>query len=81
MGLLHTDLVQAGGFIIDRQVLGMASVITGFKENGVDGTFGLGLRSLSTHGKDIPMKNEVEGCLCGWSPCEQCCLVVGAYLN
>lgn len=51
MGTLHTDLVQAGGFVIDRQVLGVATAISGFKDNGVDGSFGLGLKSLATNGK------------------------------
>jgi cathepsin D len=50
-GYLQTDLVQVGGFVVDRQVIGMAMTLKGFKENGIDGSFGLGLTELSFHGK------------------------------
>jgi len=48
---LQTDIVQVGGFVVDRQVVGMAMALKGFKDNGIDGTFGLGLAELSLRGK------------------------------
>ncbi|KAF9353000.1 hypothetical protein BGX26_009229 [Mortierella sp. AD094] len=56
-GKLNTDILQAGGFVIDRQVVGIASVLVGFKENLIDGTFGLALKNLAYHGDATPIEN------------------------
>ncbi|KAG0047123.1 hypothetical protein BGZ83_007759 [Gryganskiella cystojenkinii] len=58
-GYLQTDLVQVGGFVVDQQVIGMAMTLKGFKDNGIDGTFGLGLTELSLHGEATPVENLV----------------------
>ncbi|KAG0309207.1 1,3-beta-glucanosyltransferase [Dissophora globulifera] len=56
-GWLHSDVVQVAGFVIDRQVLGMANTMVGFRDPGVDGILGLGMRSLATHGDATPVEN------------------------
>lgn len=50
-GRLRTDAVQVAGFVVDRQLIGVADNVDGFREVGVDGVFGLGLHLLSAHGK------------------------------
>lgn len=50
-GSLATDVVQVAGFVVDRQVIAIADSLTGIKENGIDGSFGLGLMDLSFNGK------------------------------
>ncbi|GJJ70060.1 nucleoporin GLE1 [Entomortierella parvispora] len=59
-GFLQTDLLQVGGFVVDRQVIGMATTLSEFKENGIDGSFGLGLSELSLHGDATPVQNLVS---------------------
>lgn len=51
-GNLHTDVVQVAGFVIDRQVVGVGKSLFGFKDNGIDGSLGLGLAELSETGDD-----------------------------
>lgn len=50
-GTLGTDVVQVAGFVVDRQVIGVADSLKGVKENGIDGSFGLGLKDLTFNGK------------------------------
>lgn len=52
-GKLRTDVVQVAGFVVDRQVVGVADTVVGFGEKGVDGVFGLGLHQLSAHGNTV----------------------------
>lgn len=54
-------MVQVAGFVVDRQVVGVADMVVGFGEKGVDGVFGLGLHQLSTHGNTIFLF-DVLGC-------------------
>ncbi|KAF9538024.1 hypothetical protein EC957_007368 [Mortierella hygrophila] len=56
-GTLRTDVVQVAGFVVDRQVVGVADTVAGFGEKGVDGVFGLGLHQLSAHGNATPVEN------------------------
>jgi len=37
--------------VIDRQVIGVGESLFGFKDNGIDGSLGLGLPELSATGK------------------------------
>ncbi|KAF9089266.1 hypothetical protein BGX23_006823 [Mortierella sp. AD031] len=43
-GTLGTDVVQVGGFVVDRQVIAVADSLENVKENEIDGSFGLGTR-------------------------------------
>ncbi|KAG0070792.1 hypothetical protein BGZ89_012461 [Linnemannia elongata] len=56
-GKLRTDVVQVAGFVVDRQVVGVADTVVGFGEKSVDGVFGLGLHQLSAHGDATPVEN------------------------
>ncbi|KFH62479.1 hypothetical protein MVEG_11688 [Podila verticillata NRRL 6337] len=71
-GNLHTDVVQAAGFVIDRQVFGVGESLFGFKDNGIDGSLGLGLSELSATGRSVS----------GWDPgteAENSCLDTSRY--
>ncbi|KAF9316181.1 hypothetical protein BG003_002270 [Podila horticola] len=59
-GDLHTDVVQVAGFVIDRQVIGVGKSLFGFKDNGIDGSMGLGLPELSATGGPAPTDNLIE---------------------
>lgn len=50
-GNLSMDVVQVAGFVIDRQVLGVATNLKNLKQKGIDGSLGLGLTDLSFNGK------------------------------
>ena len=51
-GVLHTDLIQVAGFVVEKQVLGTANVLENVKENGIDGSFGLGLNAMAFNGEE-----------------------------
>lgn len=51
-GVLHTDLIQVAGFVVEKQVLSTASVLDNVKENGIDGSFGLGLNAMAFNGEE-----------------------------
>lgn len=57
-GKLGTDVVQVAGFVVDRQVIGVADSLKGVKENGIDGSFGLGLMDLTFNGKFVDGKGK-----------------------
>ncbi|KAF9432342.1 hypothetical protein BGZ76_010946 [Entomortierella beljakovae] len=59
-GRLHTEIVQVGGYVIDRQVIEVADVLVGLKDNGIDGILGLGLKPLSYHGDATPIENLID---------------------
>ncbi|KAF9942163.1 hypothetical protein BGZ67_002799 [Mortierella alpina] len=58
-GTLVSDWVRVGGFEVKHQVLGLADSLKDVKENGIDGSFGLGLRDLTFHGDATPVENLV----------------------
>lgn len=66
-GRLGTDVVQVAGFVVGRQVIGVADSLKGVKENGIDGSFGLGLMDLTFNGK-----------FCGWIKRERIGMSVNA---
>lgn len=53
-GVLQTDLIQVAGFVVEKQVLGTASILDNVKENGIDGSFGLGLHAMAFNGEERP---------------------------
>ncbi|KAG0286409.1 hypothetical protein BGZ96_009473 [Linnemannia gamsii] len=59
-GRLGTDVVQVAGFVVDRQVIGIADSLTGVKENGIDGSFGLGLTDLTFNGDPTPVETLIN---------------------
>ncbi|OAQ23537.1 acid protease [Linnemannia elongata AG-77] len=59
-GKLGTDVVQVAGFVVDRQVIGVADSLKGVKENGIDGSFGLGLMDLTFNGDPTPVDNLIN---------------------
>ncbi|KAK3837926.1 MAG: aspartic peptidase domain-containing protein [Linnemannia elongata] len=59
-GTLGTDVVQVAGFVVDRQVIGVADSLKGVKENGIDGSFGLGLKDLTFNGDSTPVHNLIN---------------------
>ncbi|KAF9573277.1 hypothetical protein EC968_008816 [Mortierella alpina] len=56
-GTLVSDRVRVGGFEVEQQVLGLADSLKNVKENGIDGSFGLGLRDLTFNGDATPVEN------------------------
>ncbi|KAF9949956.1 1,3-beta-glucanosyltransferase, partial [Mortierella alpina] len=58
-GTLVSDRVRVGGFKVERQVLGLANSLKNIKDNGIDGSFGLGLRDLTFNGDATPVENLV----------------------
>ncbi|KAG9064848.1 hypothetical protein KI688_003109 [Linnemannia hyalina] len=59
-GRLGTDVVQVAGFVVDRQVIGVADSLKDMKENGIDGSFGLGLMDLTFSGDPTPVDNLIN---------------------
>ncbi|KAF9542514.1 hypothetical protein EC957_001883 [Mortierella hygrophila] len=59
-GTLGTDVVQVAGFVVDRQVIGVADSLKNMKENGIDGSFGLGLTDLTFNGDPTPVDNLIN---------------------
>ncbi|KAF9100482.1 hypothetical protein BGX29_006531 [Mortierella sp. GBA35] len=59
-GTLGTDVVQVGGFVVDRQVIAVADSLENVKENEIDGSFGLGLGDLSFNGDPTPVENLIR---------------------
>ncbi|KAG0092056.1 hypothetical protein BGZ93_005713 [Podila epicladia] len=59
-GELHTDRIDVAGFVVERQVLGTATVLNNVKENGIDGSFGLGLNALTFNGDPTPIDNLIQ---------------------
>ncbi|KAF9132581.1 hypothetical protein BGW39_011759 [Mortierella sp. 14UC] len=59
-GKLGTDVVQVAGFVVDRQIIGVADSLRGVKENGIDGSFGLGLMDLTFNGDSTPVDNLIN---------------------
>ena len=49
-GRLESDVVQVAGFVIDRQVIGVVTNMRDLKQNGIDGSLGLGLTDLTYNG-------------------------------
>ncbi|KAG0345722.1 hypothetical protein BG004_003204 [Podila humilis] len=47
----HTDMMQIGGHVLDRQVFGVGKALYGTKDDGIDGSVGLGLSDLKTGGE------------------------------
>ncbi|KAF9285454.1 hypothetical protein BGZ68_003839 [Mortierella alpina] len=56
-GTLVSDLIRVGGFQVEHQVIGLANSLKNVKENGIDGSFGLGLRDLTFNGDATPVEN------------------------
>ncbi|KAG0332995.1 hypothetical protein BG000_009563 [Podila horticola] len=59
-GVLHTDRINVAGFIVENQVLGTATVLDNVKENGIDGSFGLGLNAMTFNGDPTPIDNLIQ---------------------
>ncbi|KAG0270980.1 1,3-beta-glucanosyltransferase [Linnemannia exigua] len=59
-GKLGTDVLQVAGFVVDRQVVGVADSLRGVKENGIDGSFGLGLKDLTFNGDPTVVDNLIS---------------------
>ncbi|KAG0376355.1 hypothetical protein BGX24_007868 [Mortierella sp. AD032] len=59
-GKLGTDVLQVAGYVVDRQVVGVADSLSGVKENGIDGSFGLGLMDLTFNGDPTPVENLIN---------------------
>ncbi|KAG9327173.1 hypothetical protein KVV02_000889, partial [Mortierella alpina] len=49
-GWIQTDILQVAGLAVDRQLIGMAMSLFGFKDNQIDGSFALGLKRNSSNG-------------------------------
>ncbi|KAF9959159.1 1,3-beta-glucanosyltransferase [Mortierella alpina] len=58
-GTLGSDLIRVGGFEVEHQVIGLAKSMKNVKDNGIDGSFGLGLRDLTFNGDATPIENLV----------------------
>lgn len=52
-GVLHTDRINVAGFVVEKQVLGTATILNNVKENGIDGSFGLGLNAMAFNGEEF----------------------------
>ncbi|KAF9116245.1 hypothetical protein BGX27_004096 [Mortierella sp. AM989] len=59
-GTLSTDTVQVAAFVVDRQAVAVADSIDGLPDNGIDGSFGLGLRDLTFNGDPTPIENLIK---------------------
>ncbi|GJJ76082.1 hypothetical protein EMPS_08441 [Entomortierella parvispora] len=59
-GSLSSDVVQVAGFVIDRQILGVATNLKSLKQSGIDGSLGLGLADLSFNGDATPIENLIS---------------------
>ncbi|KAF9276405.1 hypothetical protein BGZ74_003665 [Mortierella antarctica] len=59
-GVLHTDRINVAGFVVEKQVLGTATILNNVKENGIDGSFGLGLNAMTFNGDPTPIDNLIE---------------------
>ncbi|KAG0221449.1 hypothetical protein BGX31_009824 [Mortierella sp. GBA43] len=60
-GTLSTDAIQVAGFVAERQTIGLADSFQGFKkDDGIDGSFGLGLMELTFHGDRTPIENFIR---------------------
>ncbi|KAF9571974.1 hypothetical protein EC968_010450 [Mortierella alpina] len=58
-GWIQTDILQVAGLAVDRQLIGMAISLFGFKDNQIDGSFALGLKRNTSDGIDLltPVEN------------------------
>ncbi|KAG0338909.1 hypothetical protein BG004_007036 [Podila humilis] len=59
-GKLHTEKIHVAGFEVANQVLASAEVLEGISENGIDGSFGLGLYALTFNGDPTPIDNLIQ---------------------
>ncbi|KAG0025914.1 hypothetical protein BGZ82_009735 [Podila clonocystis] len=50
-GVLHTDRVNVAGFVVEKQVIGTATILDNVQENGIDGSFGLGPNAMTFNGE------------------------------
>jgi len=62
-GWIQTDILQVAGLAVDRQLIGMAMSLFGFKDNQIDGSFALGLKRNDSNGN---YADSVEAVLSGY---------------
>ncbi|KAF9952853.1 hypothetical protein BGZ70_000451 [Mortierella alpina] len=56
-GWIQTDILQVAGLAVDRQLIGMAMSLFGFKDNQIDGSFALGLKRNGSNDILTPVEN------------------------
>ncbi|KAG0012975.1 hypothetical protein BGZ81_001287, partial [Podila clonocystis] len=59
-GVLHSDRVNVAGFVVEKQVIGMATILDNVEENGIDGSFGLGPNAMAYYGDPTPIDNLIQ---------------------